>query len=417
MRVSRDSIVSGSVSVAMFLGFTGYSAALMLVSNTIGLSASRFVTIPLRLVIVGGLALAFATRPKLTLRKGLLFFWLFSALYLLRILVESFGLNPHFHRTPFEFFLYFTSFVLLPLSFLSLSDFHRRQYEAIFLTVVVGSVAFSLLTLVFYGQYLGEVARLSQVVTRNDNYISPLALSYGAALTMGVGISYLLANTVSRRRKLAVYAALLLSLGPFFLGASRGSIFSLGLPFVFQILLSRRFGRKVTQIGALLVFAALLYLATFWLGTNVFDRVLEISEAVDAGATSAVRVVIWQHTWDQFLASPIFGNSLESEYAGFHPHNVLLEVLISTGILGFTMFVLFLIQVSTAAFRIATRSPQYFWIVVIFLQALISNMFSGAIYGATWMALGAGLVLSLQTPQSPRRSRITAAHTAPAIAK
>jgi|AntRauTorcE11897_2_1112592.scaffolds.fasta_scaffold36902_2 hypothetical protein len=43
---------------------------------------------------------------------------------------------------------------------------------------------------------------------------------------------------------------------------------------------------------------------------------------------------------------------------------------------------------------IFTKHPSYLFIVVIFLQAFSQNMFSGSLYGTSWLAISAALIIN-----------------------
>ena len=102
----------------------------------------------------------------------------------------------------------------------------------------------------------------------------------------------------------------------------------------------------------------------------------------------------------QFWKNPLFGNSLNCELIDHYPHNILIEVLITTGIVGFVPFFLFLWEINKGIKGIIKIHPQYFWVCVVFLQSFMQNMFSGGLYAAGWFAIGGGLILGLRHKRS-----------------
>jgi O-antigen ligase len=182
-----------------------------------------------------------------------------------------------------------------------------------------------------------------------------------------------------------------LCLIPFFLGASRGSIIALFIPFIFYFLFQKGLKRKIVAITAIATIAIGFIIAAQYLGLGVFNRFINIG--IGQAGSSMTRLDMWQSSWYQFLENPIFGNSLEATNVGVYPHNILLETLITTGFFGFSAYLLFLYFTFKKAIKIIKYNSSHFFIVVIFLQALSKNMVTGGLYSTSWLAIGSGLIL------------------------
>jgi O-antigen ligase len=269
--------------------------------------------------------------------------------------------------------------------------------------VMASFLVMSVLTIIFYREEIFSFARISASISRNENYISPLSLSYSGAMAIGVGSLYLVANRVRLKFLIFLLATIVLSLVPFYLGASRGSIFAIVVPAIVFAIFSRGGRFKGWLIVSLFALAGAFYAAASYMGSAVFDRFMGISEAIETGSSSAARLDMWAAGLEQFAESPLFGSSLQLDLYNAYPHNIIIEALISTGLLGTVPFLMFIFACLYRSFLVARYEPQLFWIPAIFIQGLVQNMFSGAIYFASWMAVGAGLLLSLGPIRSPRR--------------
>ena len=186
------------------------------------------------------------------------------------------------------------------------------------------------------------MSRISFAFSRNEIYISPLALSYCSALGAGIGSAYLITNKVGNYKKLFIYSTIALSFIPFYLGAFRGSILALSFPIVFYFLFAEGINKRVTLLFSTVILIIIMVALTEYLGTGVFNRFINIQRDIETGSSSVVRIDIWKYSLQQFFVHPLFGNSLNCDQINFHPHNILFEVLITTGIIGFVPFVLFL---------------------------------------------------------------------------
>jgi O-antigen ligase len=335
-------------------------------------------------------------RPRFQINKGLFFFLFFSILYLIRITIEYYNFTSFFHIPEIDFFLYFMSFVFLPLFLISQFDLSETDYGQIFWAIVTSSLCFSTLSIFFYHDIVGKVSRISMIsrLQYDVSVLSPLILSYCSALGIGIIISYLLTNYIDGFKKRILIITLALCLIPFFLGASRGSILALAFPVIYYFLFAGNMKSRCKVIFFIMLISTVLALSTEYLGSGLFDRISITQTRIDTG--SEARIYIWEASIHQFLDDPVFGNSLENEQVNHYPHNLFLEVLITTGILGFIPFFLFICIIFLKIKTIIIHEPRHFWMCTIFLQAFVASMFSGALYNASWLAIGAGLVLGFQ---------------------
>lgn len=383
------------IYIIFFLAFSGYYAILILVVNYLSSSLSRFFTIPLRIVILMLLFFIYKKSYTRNLSDAGKFFIVFSIFYLIRIGVETIKLADPYMST-WNFLFYFLGFAAIPFVLLQKTKLNDYAYTKIVDAILLSSFILSFLTYFFYGSLLGKVARISNEVSHDENYISPLALSYCSTLAIGVGCSYLLTNKVSKKKLIFIIGVLVSCLVPFFLGASRGAILAMIIPFLLYFIYSAGVKNKFKIIFMSVIVIIFTSYVTGFFGTGVFDRFMSIGSGIEKGSSSSIRLEIWKSGLDQFLNNPFFGNSLESEMVNHYPHNIIIEVLLSTGIMGFIPFIMFLFLTFKKCILIIRVNPKYFWIVCVFMQAFIQNMFSGAIWSASWLVIGAALVLGLK---------------------
>ncbi|KPP97287.1 MAG: O-antigen ligase like membrane protein [Bacteroidetes bacterium HLUCCA01] len=396
MKVSKEKLVNISLGTAFFFVFAGSYVVLIILANTGYKDVSRLFTIPIRLFIVALFAISFVLHRKIRFNKGVIWFLIFSLLYYLRIYISYQGYNPYLHQSEWDFFIYFTSFVLLPFIFITQTKITKYHINLLFYTVSIGSLILAIGTLYYYRDIIGDVSRITFV--DDVNVISALILSYVASLGIGVAYSYKLTNhTTTRIQSIIIYTTLVLCLIPFFLGASRGSVIALGLPFVFYILYSNTIKNKFNSISLFISLVILMIIASVFLGEGLFNRLIGTYEDINSNSSSAIRLDIWKTGLIQFYNNPIFGNSLQNDYYGFYPHNIFVEILLSTGIIGFLCYSAFLYEVFRKSINIIKYNPEFFFLVTIFLMALSRSMFTGGIYSTSWLAISAALILSYRS--------------------
>ena len=391
--------------LGLFITFGGYYSLLIFYAEVIGsIQTSRALTIPLRVVIVALLFIACFLGPRKKIARtniALVFFGIFSALYISLLILEIIeGPSENYAWPVWNFLAYFTSFVLLPFFFVSVLKLTTSTSSKMYYAVLVSCVLFCVLGVIFYSEFIGASVRINPRV--HENAVSPLALSYTSAIAIGLLlIPWVDPNDRSGSLKKICHAgAILVCLIPFFLGASRGAILALGLPFLFFIGITKGIN-KLYIIMVLVLGCLLIIFMQDYLGYVLLDRFLGIVDAVNVENGEASRLRLWRASWEQFVSSPIYGGSLGVELyeTSFYAHNIFFDVALATGLLGFIPFVTFVIIVIRKSIMMLTLPEGGgIWIVIIFLQSLIQNCFSGGIYNAAWFAVSAALVLAFQPP-------------------
>lgn len=390
MKIYR--INSKLFSILVFLIFLGFNSVLLLGLNFGMLGFTRQLSIPIRIIIVSCCIFIFFLNYKKKV-DYIKYFLLFSIVYLIRIFIDLIN-DEFFYISYQELVFYFLSFCFIPFISISKFDFSKINPTKLYRVFLTSGLLFSILSIFFYGRFIGEVTRLSTSQTGED-VINPLILSYSSALIIGVSLTYMLFTKTNFFIKLLSMIAISLSIIPFFLGASRGAIFAIFIPFIFiafSNLSLRNFFIYLFYFTLLIV--GLTFLDDY-LGSGLFDRFLFTAEAIETGDSSASRINIWNGSFSQFANSPLIGDKLNTDINDHYPHNIILEVLQTIGLLGFIPFIVLVIKGFKSSIDIFKYYKQYSWVAVFFIQALIQNMFSGALYSASWFWTSLAVILSL----------------------
>src|SRR5690554_189955 len=376
-----------------FLIFSGYYAILLL-GSSLGFAESRSLTVPIR--IFTALLILFTmllNRKRLCSYPYLPVFILFSLFYLIRLLIEYYN-NVRTHMPVPVTTMYYFAFAIIPFIGISIQRLNNKQFEVIKKAFVFGAFSFSVFCLYFYGKYIGQVRRLASNVA-DDNVLSPLILSYNGALAMGIALILLLTQKNTKLQRLFLIITLLMAIVPFFLGASRGSIIALFLPLVIYMYYSTTIK---TFFYSIIIFVVVLFGIAYlddYLGSGLLDRFLGTSEAISTGGSSASRLDIWRISFNQFLDNPLFGDSIVVKADNPYPHNIILEVLQSVGLIGFIPFIILLVKAFKICLNIFKNHIEYAWVAVVFIQAFSQQMFSLAIYTGAWFWASMALLFTL----------------------
>jgi len=379
--------------LSFFLAFLGFYVVLLLVFNVGKADLSRQLTIPMRMIVGISSILLFINniRSKIPYLK---WFYLFVFIYSIRILID-YNAVRYFYIPYLELVFFFISFVIIPFVGLSKANYRVIDFKKLYSIFLVSALLFSVLSIMLYGKHIGQVARVSTNTT-GESAMSPLILSYCGAVIIGVTAFHLL--YVKKKSKLTKYLSLIalaLAVIPFFLGASRGSIFAIFIPFFMMALSYLSFKSILKYIFLFTIIIVLLVYLDEYLGSGLLNRFLGTSEAIESGGSSASRLGIWSKSLSQFVEFPIFGDRLNTVGVDYYPHNIYIEVLQTTGIIGGIPFFVLVYQTIKASFNIFKNHIEYAWIPVIFIQSVMKHMFSGALYNASWFWVSMAIVLSL----------------------
>lgn len=379
----KVNFINPSLYLASFITFIGYYLVVLLVLYFGSEQMSRLFTVPTRLfatllmiliIINKGYYIGSKSFPKLL-------FTIFSCIYLGNVFIDFIGGGEIFEsRSATQIFMYYMVYAIVPFYFFSQikKDF---EFEMIFKALVMSGIILSIVSLYIYRDILiGGYSRISMASNDiNFDLISPLSLSYSASLLIGVCIAGFLYNKDFLIKKKYLIFGIVIGVAPFLLGASRGSLLSLVVPFFIVIYFQKGAKSKINILLSILVFSA----TTFWLadsvGSGIFDRFFQIDEDIASSSSSAIRIVFWDAALQQFLNSPIFGDSIHFELNNY-PHNLIIESLMATGIIGTTPLFVLIGYMFYKSSLIVKYCSNYNWIVIAFWQGFISSMFSYAIY-------------------------------------
>jgi len=221
-------------------------------------------------------------------------------------------------------------------------------------------------------------------------------MSYVSSLGLGLVISKLItSNNISYYNRIFYFLSIFFLIAPFFLGASRGSLIALSLPILLFLVFNKTGKQKTYLLILISILAIIFYFASDVFGSLVFNRFTRINEDISTGNSSTFRLYLWEKSYEQFLHSPITGSSLEVNNFNIYPHNIFIEVGISTGIIGLSVFSIWTISCIKSAIFLLKNKPHFFWVVTIFIQSFAQAIFSGALYSSLWFFASAGLLMNI----------------------
>ena len=323
---------------------------------------------------------------------------LFFFIYSIRLIVdiEIRGIHMAFYTNSYIYLYYFLLSVLPCFSLMTLApniDF-KKLLDIIFVFLILINV-----TYIAYFISSGTEGLIAQFAGRvnvkgEDGHatavVNPITVGvYGSSLSLFCLSSLILPIKRTFRSNFFLLSCIPLGLINLFLGASRGPMFGfVCLSFVCFVFYfkSRRFSAnsmiKFLILGALIIFTIFLIASTYFADTEIFlfDRFVTMFENMGSGEKET-RDYMFEDAIQCFVDSPIIGKQFVGTYSNFYPHNVILEILMSLGIVGAITFIFVLLRlvISTKKIWDGKINYNYFPIFILAGCNFLGAMTTGGI--------------------------------------
>lgn len=368
--------------VLILIGFF----ALGLLTNVIP-GGSRVVTIPYRaLVLIISLFLigrGLLKNSSLLPARKIVFFFLFWALYLVRLISDLYFRNVQatVFENNFDYLLNAVGICIIPaLSMLYLKEINFDRVLKWLFRILLVSLTISLFLnlnldrdeLNSYGRYSGGKG-LS-------------IISYGhQGVTLALLSLFLISRAHTTRKIIFYILSFLLGLFVMYLAGSKSPLLALILCASFYF-----FSSKGLIKGLIII--CIIVFPFFILGDELMDflsryggtfveRIVRLLEGGDEG-----RNFLFAEGFTEFTNAPVLGNSFvlqdqsSRQWNGFYPHNIIIESMMAMGLIGGLIIILLLFSGIRAAYKLSVSLKPNAWVGLLFIQYAILAMFSNAIY-------------------------------------
>lgn len=380
----------GIVWLVSFFLFPGYYIGLSFLYYFNIPHLSRFYSVPLRITL-SFLMLYFIVKNKKRLKKNSLIFVVFSLLYIFKIIYSEI-IGAELSRKWFEYIFYYISYSFLPFFFFISLDF--KKYKGLILNaLILSGVLLSVISTIMFREVLltGGIGRISQLTYETGKeVISPLALAYSGALTILLCFYKMIYEKTNGIIKLYLIVNIVVSSIIFFLGSTRGALIAILL----GVLTFIYFGNFKSRLKFSVLFLISIPFVVFALektGSALLKRSMNTIESGDESG----RENLWSEAIKEFVKNPYFGGRIE--VSGIYPHNIILEVLMATGIIGFFLFFLFTINSINQGFRAVSIDKVFIIPILIFICGISQHMFTGSLWSAITFFSALGIFNSKKT--------------------
>lgn len=203
-------------------------------------------------------------------------------------------------------------------------------------------------------------------------------ITVGSTATIVIVTSYVLFPRVGRLPRVGVLAMSGLAIAALYMAASRGPLLSLAACVIAIPILRQSF----KWVVALSVFAVAVIL---YLSVTDISWLLETLRFTGTGSfrSNQDRMAAIALGLELFWQNPFFGYGTQLPMSALYPHNLMVEVLMATGLVGVIPFLWMMVSVGKSTLLLSRRG--HLLLPLLAVQFLTAAQFSGAIWGAGQM--------------------------------
>jgi len=334
---------------------------------------------------------------------------LFWAFYSLRIYYDLSirGLQFADHSNFFVYSIAFGNCLLPFIAILSSALYIKQQYivKVIYISVFLSSICALITVILFFG-FRNDIFSTRNIV--GEIGVQVIKLSFDGEILIVFSTYFLVFNKkLHSFKKCLIILILIVGILSLIGGASRGPFVGTIFGFILIVLLylykrgvTFQSIFKVILVGTLSTFSIFLFYYTVLksIPLAAIERMFYFFSYRKEGAVEE-RDFEFAAAWEQFLSSPIIGDSILENFTNYYPHNLILELLMSTGVIGFTVMSIILSSIFIRGLDLIKMGEQWMeeqLMFIFFALIIFFSMFSGGLFIAPywWAIIGYMLIRS-----------------------
>ncbi len=359
---------------------------------------SRPISMTMRAVVVmASLYVLFPIKKSVIFNQYFILFLIFWIMYTLRIAYTYMMANELvFFMSNFMFISFAYGACFLPSAAL-FSSLQKQQwdaeiiFDATFIVIFIATISSVYLSFKMGLEQSESVGRMSTSV------LNPITLGHTGVSLLLLSLYHLISKRKVKKSNNFLYiAGVLVGILAALSAASKGPIVAFVAVLLLYVIFTLK-PRKVMTftyfglIAALFVWQSLDFLEEKF-GLNAFKRfegLLGVAGGTSKDMSTDSRVHHIHDAWNQFLSNPLLGSGIVEQNSGYYPHNIYLESLMSTGLIGGIIFIFLILTMVQKSIFLLKNDYALSWGGLIAIQYSIGAMFSGSLCASNpvWLSM------------------------------
>jgi O-antigen ligase len=359
---------------------------------------SRPISMSMRAVVVlVSLYTIFPIKKKVIVNKYFVSFLVFWLFYSLRIGYTYMTENEIvFFMSNFMFISFAYGACFLP-SLALFSSLHKLQWEAENIFNATFVVIFIATVSSIYLSFKTGLEQSESVGRMSTSVLNPITLGHTGISLLLLSLYHLISKReVKKSNNLLYILGALVGILAALSAASKGPIVSFVAVLLLYVIFTLNPKKIITftyfgLIAGLFIWQSLDFLEEKF-GLQAFKRfegLLGVAEGSSKDMSTDSRVHHIHDAWEQFLSSPLFGSGIVEQNSGYYPHNIYLESLISTGLIGGMLFIFLSLSMVQKSILLLKNNRALGWGGLLAIQYSTGAMFSGSLSASNpvWLSM------------------------------
>lgn len=385
--------MSRIIFVISFFIYGGYYVGLAgIFAFNLG-SLSRYYSQPLR-ILMAILMLYVIHKHRMTLAyhnlsRYIVLFIIFWAFYVVKVLITANNVMAiELEHVWYDYILYPIMYVIIPfITFCSLDI--RKYWLNIISGFIFAGFTLGLASIYLYGSFMiGGIGRINAISYQTgEAVLNPLSMAYTGVLTILLCLYRLIIYKKNTKFQVIYFTiTMILCFVLFLFGASRGSVVALFLSLPLFFYYSPLKHKVKLTFLSFILFPILIWIIEAS-GSDLFNRVDNTSEDKGGGRTT-----LWENAFDHFLEHPIFGGRVEIGH--IYPHNFIIEILMSTGIIGALLILPVVFKGFSLGFWSVKKNKLNLFALLMLFVGFVLYTFSSGLYTTILLFVPIGILFS-----------------------
>jgi O-antigen ligase len=328
----------------------------------------------------------------------------FFFIYLLRLIWDLLVLSVYTDHTKYEIFYFYIGNILFPaIAVLMTFRFcdKRQIVKYSFYVLLVDNI---LMTIVYFFQNKWNfspeilIQRAAIIGSSDDIFIiNPISFGiYGGYLFLTSNSLILFLKELVP--KPVIITGLIFGFVNLILSTSRGPFLFTLIGLIVLIFLFLYFSKKTLGLWRkvfISLFITFITLSIFISSINqngleigIIQRALNLKENIQSGEKEE-RNELFAEGFNMFLESPLLGKKVVLDSTASYPHNVFIEILMSTGLMGFCLYIITLFFLFIKFLNINSYSYSFIFFLSVFILSYGISLTTGSLYQSVecWMLM------------------------------
>ncbi|WP_028669125.1 O-antigen ligase family protein [Runella zeae] len=230
------------------------------------------------------------------------------------------------------------------------------------------------------------------VVNKSDEtegfILNPITFALVGQQLTAISIGHLLFNKDLKVKKYLYYISFVIGFILLLLGGSRGPILNMILVISFFLFVKNFKAKSLKNLlkylatTTIIIAALIIFIGNETLeNIEAFRRVITTIDNIN-NTDNEERVFEYSAAWSQFLQSPLIGDQFVNNFDSYHAHNIFLEVLMATGLIGAFFFFFFIRDYFKALYKVlfVDIPPSILSVYALSITIFLLGLTSGTLY-------------------------------------